>query len=430
MKIARESWLCRALALLLLFCSLLLPVRPLPAQRLSALGQAPDWKSLEIFQETISRPDFERLLRTLYAPGGGWEPFVRLREHEAVLVTDSNVTGTPFVLRFARAKAIPLPPRYWKPAAAQPAARRPLEGVRIALDPGHLGGEWAKMEERWFQLEGGQPVMEGELTLKVAELLAPKLEALGAEVLWVRRTTEPTTTERPDDLREKARAALKERGVASPTESYAGPADPNKEQSVGWEAERFFYRLGEIRARGKKVNAELKPDVTLCIHFNAEDWGDPARPTLLPNQHLHMLINGNYGPGELRYDDVRFEMLQRLLQRVHDEEIPLGVSVAAALQRATDLPPYNYPNDRARRIQPASLVWARNLLANRLYHSPVVYCEPYVMNSVEGHARIQAGDYEGEREVAGASRPSIFREYAQAVAEGVAWHYRTRRKAP
>lgn len=424
MKFRRPLLACFPLLLVAFLASLL----PVSAQRLSSLGEAPDWTSLGAYQETMSREEFERLLRTLYAPGGGWEPFIRLREHEALLVTDSNRASAPFVLRFARTKAMPKPPRYWRPAAVrQPAPTgRPLAGVRIALDPGHLGGRWARMEERWFQIEGASPVMEGELTLQVAELLAPKLKALGAEVLWVRRTTDPTTPDRPDDLRERARAALQERGIAAPPENYSSPADPEREKSVAWEAERFFYRLGEIRARGHKVNDQLQPDLTVCLHFNAEEWGEPTKPTLLDRQHLHMLINGNYWPSELRSDDVRFEMLQRLLQRVHEEEIPLGVSVGAALQRATDLPPYAYPNDRARRIQPASLVWARNLLANRLYRSPVVYCEPYVMNSVEGHARIQAGDYEGLREVAGEMRPSIFREYAQAVADGIAWHYRSR----
>ena len=41
------------------------------------------------------------------------------------------------------------------------------------------------------------------------------------------------------------------------------------------------------------------------------------------------------------------------------------------------------------------------------------------MNNREVWERIQAGDYEGEREVAGSRRASIFREYADAVAEGV-----------
>ena len=108
---------------------------------------------------------------------------------------------------------------------------------------------------------------------------------------------------------------------------------------------------------------------------------------------------------------------------MHEEEIPLAESIATALAQATGLPPYEYTDDRARRVPFSSYVWARNLLANRLYECPVVYCEPYVMNSAEVFARVQAGDYEGEREVAGRLRPSIVREYAAAVAAGLAGHF-------
>jgi hypothetical protein len=104
---------------------------------------------------------------------------------------------------------------------------------------------------------------------------------------------------------------------------------------------------------------------------------------------------------------------------VHEEEIPLAETVANALARATALPPYEYTDGRAVRIGPSPYVWARNLLANRLYRCPVIYCEPYVMNSPEVFARVQAGDYEGLREVAGRLRPSIVREYADAVIAGI-----------
>ena len=56
----------------------------------------------------------------------------------------------------------------------------------------------------------------------------------------------------------------------------------------------------------------------------------------------------------------------------------------------------------------------------------MVYIEPYVMNSPEVFARVQAGDYDGTRPFGGVERKSIFREYADAVAEGLANYYRTR----
>ena len=94
-----------------------------------------------------------------------------------------------FTLRFAGGtEERKLVPRLWRPAKSLPPAERnkPLSGLRIALDPGHLGGSWAKMEERWFQVGDSKPVQEGDLTLSVARLLATRLRDLGAKVSFVR----------------------------------------------------------------------------------------------------------------------------------------------------------------------------------------------------------------------------------------------------
>jgi hypothetical protein len=50
------------------------------------------------------------------------------------------------------------------------------------------------------------------------------------------------------------------------------------------------------------------------------------------------------------------------------------------------------------------------------------------MNHAEAYARMQAGDYTGEREVAGKKQKSIFREYADAVVEGLRDYYSASRK--
>jgi len=132
----------------------------------------------------------------------------------------------------------------------------------------------------------------------------------------------------------------------------------------------------------------------------------------------HLLVNGCYQADELAFDDVRFEMLFKLLSRCFDEELAASESIADAMSRATGLPPYVYNANNAVRVGGSSYVWARNLLANRLFRSPVVYVEPYVMNNQAVIDRIHLGDYEGEREIGGGMRKSIFREYADAVAEG------------
>ena len=51
------------------------------------------------------------------------------------------------------------------------------------------------------------------------------------------------------------------------------------------------------------MNYRLQPDLVLCLHFNAEPWGDPNHPTLVTKNHLHLLVNGSYLPAELELDD-------------------------------------------------------------------------------------------------------------------------------
>lgn len=386
------------------------------AESLSPLGERPDWSAFDSFQDTISRSEFVRLLDRVYAPRDAAAGLIDVNEERVSIV---QRLGEPerFVLRFADAPKSP--PRYWRKRSELPAGK-PLAGLRIALDPGHLGGDFAKMEERWFRIGAGVPVAEGDLTLRVAELLAPQLTTLGAEVLWVRRAPGPTTPKHPTDFFPMARALLAAQGVTKPREIYRSMEEPGRGETVQSQAELLFYRQAEIRHRAHVVNDELKPDLVLCLHFNADAWGDPNRPAFVPSNHFHTLVNGCYSASELRLDDNRFEMLQRLLGGVTEEEQRISTAVATHMARTLALPPYIYRRDIATRVNGSPYVWARNLLANRLYRCPVVFLEPYVMNSQEIWERVQAGDYEGLRLIAGSVRKSLVREYADAVAEGLA----------
>jgi hypothetical protein len=284
------------------------------------------------------------------------------------------------------------------------------------------------MEERWFQVGDAAPVQEGDLVLRVARILAPRLRELGARVSFVRSRAEPVTSKRPDDFKELARKILIKNGVPQPRPDILDPKDPEKEQTIRWQSEILFYRYSEIRRRAVLVNTKLHPDLVLCLHFNAEGWGDPNNPTLIDRNHFHLLVNGSYLKEELEFDDERFEMIRRLLSRVYDEELPLADSVAASMAKETQLPPYEYPTTlTTTKIGSTGYVYARNLLATRLYRCPVIYCEPYVMNSEEAFARIQPGDYDGTRNINGMDRKSIFREYADSVVDGLVDYYRNAR---
>ena len=252
------------------------------AENISVLGNKPRWDVLEHYQQTITRDEFAHLINDVYCTHGFAPDLIEIKDDSARILMNRDAQKF-FTLRFAASDAARKPvPRLWRPAKSLSPSKegKPLSGLKIALDPGHLGGKWAKMEERWFQVGDSQPVQEGDLTLRVARLLATRLRDLGAKVSFVRSTDEPTTGKRPDDFRELARKILIKNGVPQPRADILDPTDPEKEKTIRWQSEILFYRYSEIRRRAALVNFKLHPDLVLCLHFNAEGWGDPTSPML------------------------------------------------------------------------------------------------------------------------------------------------------
>lgn len=387
-----------------------------PRYRLSPLGKIPDWKTLDAYQSTITKEQFLGDLTQYFTCSDVWTKYIEIKADHALILEVASQSDRRYRLNFAVPGQEKVAPRHWrkKTELAPARADAPLQGVHVAIDAGHLGGEWAQMEERWFKIGDGQPVTEGDMTLHVAKLIQPLLEAKGARVSLVRKDTQPLTKDRPQQLLPLAR----EENPALANPFYLSKA-----------AESLFYRTSEIRARAAYVNEVLQPDLVLCLHFNAVAWGDPANPTLVEENHLHILLNGAYTDEEIGFDDQRYEMIRKILQGTLHEEAAVAGVMADVFAKQTNLPPYPYEPDskRARNVAGHPYLWARNLLANRLYDCPVIFFEPYVMNSKEVYERIQAGDYPGLPVVAGQPRKSIYREYADAVVDGLLEYYQ---KAP
>ncbi len=392
-------------------------VRPMPGGHdttLADLGTRPDWSTLDLWQETITRDDFLRLLTEVYTVGDAWKRYIQVHADHAIIRTDTRKPDATYRLKFSHIISEASPNRNWSSAGdlAPGTKEKPLAGVHIAIDPGHIGGEFAKIEGRWFQMGDHQPVMEGEMTLTTGKLIKKKLIALGAKVYLVRGANQPVNPHRPEFYR--AAAVAKARSL--------GKLD---EETIGNFQKKFFYRTGEIRERARRVNLAFSPDLVLCLHYNAEGWADPENPSFTTNNHYHVLLHGALTSEEIAHDDERFEMLVKILQRTHDEEKPIGMYVAHSLGLGTGLPAYEYSSgtSRAVRIKNVPGLWARNLLANRLYQCPVIFLEPYVMNNKEVHDRVQLGNYEGTKPINGVQKKSIYHEYADAVALALQEYY-------
>ena len=151
------------------------------------------------------------------------------------------------------------------------------------------------MEERWFKV-GDAPRAGRRHDIARRANARAEIARTGRKGFARPRQIEPVTPKRPDDFEELAKAILKKGGITQPREDFIGPADPAKEQTVRWNSEILFYRNSEIRHRAEIVNTKLRPDLVLCLHFNAEAGAIRANPTLVDKNHLHLLVNGSYLP--------------------------------------------------------------------------------------------------------------------------------------
>ncbi|TDU71101.1 N-acetylmuramoyl-L-alanine amidase [Prosthecobacter fusiformis] len=407
-----------------------LPPDPLRFAKVSPLGKEPDWAELKVYAGTLTRDEFQNAWQEIYSPEMGLPPPFDITPDELVVPT-GDPTDPTLVLPFRKPAGEGVAPEAsWRRAADLPPlrGRPPLSDLHIALDPGHIGGAWAQIEERFLSFKPGESIREGDLSLLTAQVLTERLKALGARVSLVRDKAQPVTEQRPADFERLAQDTLKEHGILAPLPTYAGLQGDAKILTVQWQTEKLFYRVSEIHARAEKVNSQIKPDIVLCLHLNAEAWGPSNAPQFSPQNHLHVLVNGCYAPVELEQQDVRYEMLTRLFNRVHEEEIPLANAVAEGMARVTGLPAYIYTTPNARKAGTNPYVYARNLLANRLYQCPVVYLEPFVMNHEETYRRLLAGHYVGRTLIAGRLQSSALEDYVRGIVQGLLSYYQNQRR--
>jgi N-acetylmuramoyl-L-alanine amidase len=400
--------------------ALLLSAAPAWAGKLSPLAPPPDWSALDGYQRTLTREDFTRMVNQVYSPDGDFWKYTRMDDDQVTIYSDSQKTEPLFTLHFAATESACAPrPYFYRTRADSTDPSRPLNGIKIALDPGHIGGDWAKLEGRYFKLGSDPAVEEAHLAMVTCDLLAERLESDGATIVWAKHGYEPTTDERPDSLHREAIAALALR--PDTTKKISG--EPAIQRMIANEAALLFYRVAEIRARARIVN-KLHPDLTICVHYNADDWGDPENPTLVDRSRLVIFVNGAYENSELAFDDMKYDLLRKLLDRDATYEERGCADVGRQMLDIFQYPPESYTGGYfARHVTDVPSVFARNLMASRLYHGPVIYCEGPYMNARDAYPRIIAGDYLGMRTINGRSYASIYRDYAEAVEKGVRQYF-------
>lgn len=370
--------------------------------KLTDLAEPPDWSSLDSFQKSISKQEFITQLNEVYCPRDSWwSPWIEVEKNRA-RIRKKNGSDEWYDLHFSESNK----------SANQSSCSFQISGSKILIDPGHIGGDFSVMEGRHFSIGDDKPVMEGELALSVALLVKSELERKGAEVDLTRYYNEPVTISRPKDFDDLAMSWFRK------MEWLHGLSEDEKSMRIKKRKELYFYRVSEIIARSEIIRKK-KPDLILCIHLNAAPWPHPEKKSLVSRNDYHVLVNGCYMGGELAYDNQRYEMIWRLLNRWDVSERFIAEHMSKAFAQNTGLPAFAYKGPNALKIGEVEGVWARNLLANRIYEAPVVFLEPYIANSEVVYQRIQLGEYSGTKIINGELRSNLILEYAESVVYGL-----------
>ena len=218
---------------------------------------------------------------------------------------------------------------------------------KIAIDPGHLGGQYAELEFRC--LHHPNRIEEGTLTFLTAVYLKELLEKEGFEVMLTRdaigKGAYPLTFFQWLNLNQEIKALKKTDGRLF----------------------NEFYNSLDLNERAKKIN-EFSPDITIIIHYNADDNETDENFNL-------MHCPGAFRPKDLSTKVSRIDFLRLLVTDDLDQSILLCQNIIKEMTLTTSIEPVDYNNKKSY-LSCASIfiskgVFARDLRLTRLVRSPL-----------------------------------------------------------
>ena len=288
-------------------------------------------------------------------------------------------------------KGNPLDGNTYRPWRPQQGGNTPLTGLRVALDPGHLGNtlELAELEGKYVKVRPtdsrpGMAFWEGDLTLATAHIVRKELEKLGATVMMTRqRPGQSAMGPLYADWRKNFFLADVEKEVK------AGRLSSSKAKFWRTDATendiyRRFFNILDLRARADKIN-DFQPHLTLIIHYNVDkdNWDRRDREGFFEPgfaNYSMAFVPGNLGVGNLRTLKGRVNFLRLLVGPYIRESVRLSATYLKANTHFTHVPIVDkqeepdYLIDRCTPT-PETGVYGRDLALTRLVNSPLCYGE-------------------------------------------------------
>lgn len=360
-----------------------------------------DFSDFDLYQKKLERSSVQRRIDTFLKKEDALDLYYDLGENSLILYSGpkgQKERSIEYTLHF-RDQMVEWPEKSEK--------REGLAGVKIAIDPGHYGGLYAQLEERYIDIadpnkEGGKIQFdEGTLSFLTASYLKELLEKEGALVLLTREGI----------------------GKGAAKDDFFDWLKKNPHHWTGTPLPKIFrsyFNPLDLRARAEKIN-QFQPDLTIIIHFNShQEMAD------LPSNHFTTMVNFNlvFVPGafckkELSDQDSRYEFLRLICSQDLEDSLQLSRHLLSRFTKrlnvavVQDSDEISYLNRVCIKLEEG--IYARNLALTRLVHGPICYGETLIQNNLEECQSLTKKDFQ----IQGVPCSSRLKEVAEAYFEGI-----------
>jgi len=266
-----------------------------------------------------------------------------------------------------------------------------LKGIKIALDPGHMGGDpWADRTGKFVVDGKGGKLDEGIMALQTSLLLAKDLEALGAEVAITHEDLGAVSKldYKTFDLTPFAREEL----VASQYQPWftallsgktltdrvsAFKSDANVKKLFAETARsRYFILRADLEARVQFIN-KFQPDLTLVIHYDIAPPATGDQNRVNPNgvNYTKAYVTGGFDGSEFAGAKQRMFFIRQMMEaQSWWASVDLGRSILDHIRDDMKIPLQTGHDSNAVKVKDG--IFARNLgIPRKLSNSAVTYLE-------------------------------------------------------
>ncbi len=270
-----------------------------------------------------------------------------------------------------------------------------LQGLRIAIDPGHIAGnmEMGNIEKKCLTFKCFGPdgtvdsiaIAEGMITFATAQLLKEKLEREGAEVFMTRTFNNSSAfgitfdewlktdyIKTVDSLYKTGKLSLSQK-------QFFLSSKASKRDKF-----RVIFKDIELAKRAELIN-NYKPDFTIIIHYNVDEnntgWTKPA------GKNFNMaFVGGAFMKNDLSSPEKRFEFFRLLISDDIEESIELSSAVIKNFEKKLNVKTATV-KDALYLMEGCLLtdepgVYCRNLQLTRYIHGPLVYGETLYQDNI------------------------------------------------